>query len=220
MRYLLGIPYVNRPDLLRLAVNSVQPRWDHAFIVDNSEGGEISRRRKLWPIKVIRVPRLAPLTFSQTMNYLQNTARARKCEACLFMHNDAEAHPGTAERFLAVIAEALRAQRPWGAAFTNYDTLAAFNMQAVRETGPWDINLPQYYSDNDYYRRLRLAGFEIIETGLEVTHHNEASSTIKSDAKRAFLNSVTFPLYAEYYRQKWGGDPGSEQFIQPFNSDL
>ena len=67
---------------------------------------------------------------------------------------------------------------------------------------------------------MRLAGFEIIETGLEVTHHNEASSTIKSDAKRAFLNSVTFPLYAEYYRQKWGGDPGSEQFIQPFNSDL
>ena len=43
-----------------------------------------------------------------------------------------------------MITEALRAQRPWGAAFTNYDTLAAFNMQAVRETGPWDINLPQY----------------------------------------------------------------------------
>jgi hypothetical protein len=138
----------------------------------------------------------------------------------MFMHTDAEAHPGTPEKLVKAIETALSANRHWGAFFTHYDTLAAFSMEAVNAVGPWDITLPQYFADNDYYRRLRLAGYEIIDTGLGVTHHCGASATIKSDRRRAVMNSATFNLYGEYYRRKWGGTPDKETFTKPFNQDF
>lgn len=216
MKYLLGIPFVNRPDLLRRALASVRLLWPHAFILDNSPAGEIAASPADWPVAVKHVPGVS-LSFSQSMNFIQNAALAGDCEVCLFMHNDAEARPGVAKKLLDRLAAALAEGRNWGVAFTCYDTLAALNLRAVRKVGAWDSNLPQYFADNDYYRRLQLAGFEVIETGLPVLHHNDASSTIKSDAERAFLNAITFPLYEEYYRRKWGGTPGKETFIKSFN---
>ncbi|MDT7604174.1 MAG: hypothetical protein QOF61_2171, partial [Acidobacteriota bacterium] len=169
------------------------------------------------------VPILRPpvsLTFAQTMNLLQREAARRDCDALLFMHNDAEASEGTPEKLLSVIAEAHAARRRWGAVFTHYDTFAAFNLEATRVVGEWDAALPQYFSDNDYYRRVRLAGYEIIDTGLPVMHHNGASSTVKSEPSRSFLNGVTFPLYGSYYAAKWGGSPGVERFDWAFDGAL
>jgi predicted O-methyltransferase YrrM len=133
------------------------------------------------------------------------------------MHNDAEAGEGTPERLLAAVTEAHEAGRAWGVAFTNYDTLAAFNAEALGCAGPWDATLPQYFADNDYYRRLRLCGYEAIDTGLPVAHHNGASSTVKSDPWRGHHNGVTFPIYGSYYAAKWGGPPGGESFDWPFD---
>ncbi|MDT7604355.1 MAG: hypothetical protein QOF61_2352, partial [Acidobacteriota bacterium] len=39
MKYIHGIPYVNRPDLLALAVESVRPLWANTVIIDNYEAG-------------------------------------------------------------------------------------------------------------------------------------------------------------------------------------
>lgn len=88
-------------------------------------------------------------------------------------------------------------------------------MEAFEAIGGWDTNLPWYYSDNDAYRRLKLAGWECIDTGLKVEH--KASSTINSDSELNFLNSITFPLYGAYYARKWGGSPGNEIYTTPFN---
>ena len=212
MNYLLGIPFVNQPGLLSRAVQSVAPCWPYTLIVDNADlplDGD-------WPVPVLR-PHV-PLSFSQTMNLLSRLAPERGCQVMLLMHNDAEADPGTAEALLAVAADALASARRWGAIWTHYDTLAAFNLAMVTEVGPWDTTLPQYFADNDYYRRIALAGYEVIDTGLPVHHH--ASQTIKSEPHRLFLNSVTFPLYEQYYVAKWGGRPGSEQFTIPFNGAL
>jgi len=151
------------------------------------------------------------------MNLLQRMAAERSCDSLIYMHNDAEAAPGTPERFLATLEEAVAARRRWGVAFTHYDTLAAVNMTMVSEVGPWDTLLPQYFADNDYYRRVRLAGYEVIETGLPVIHAEGGSNTIKSDRRRLFLNSVTFPLYEKYYTTKWGGSPGRETYRNAFN---
>lgn len=220
MKYLFGIPYVNRPDLLRRAVDSVRSLWPHAVILDNSDTAELGRDSASWPIPIRRAAAGVPLSFSQSMNHLLALAAESDCAALLFMHNDAEAAEGTPEALLREVERAEAAGRNWGVAFTNYDTLAAIRLKAANRIGPWDTNLPQYFADNDYYRRLRLAGWEAIETKLPVLHHNDASSTIKSDPRRNFLNGVTFPLYAEYYRRKWGGEPGGEKFTQPFDGRL
>ena len=212
MRYLLGIPVVNRPDLLARAVRSAECCWPSTLIVDNSAAG---LDPACWPVPILRPP--VPLSFSQTMNLLQRLASERYCDALLFMHNDAEAEPGTLESLLAVVDEAVRGGRRWGVAFTHYDTLAAISLTMVPDVGPWDTALPHYFADNDYYRRVRLAGYEILDTGLGVIHHNGASSTIKSDPCRLAQHHVTFPLYESYYTQKWGGRPGQEVYRRPFD---
>lgn len=212
MNYLLGIPFANREDLLERAIASVKPLWSHTVIVDNSE---IGLDPGAWPVRVL--PTSVPLTFSQSMNFLRRLACEQSCDALLYMHNDAEAGPGTAERLVAVTSEALTSGRRWGVAFTYYDTLASFSMTMMREVGPWDAVLPQYFADNDYYRRVRLAGYEVIETGLPVAHADGGSNTLRSDARRRFVNGVTFPLYERYYAMKWGGTPGRETYLRPFD---
>jgi hypothetical protein len=219
MRFLLGIPYVNRPDLLRLALNSVKVMWPWTIIIDNSDRADLWTSQDLWPVPIFRVLGL-PLTLSQTMNLLQAKAVEQNCQAWLFLHSDAEPAAHTAEILLDEARRALQEQESWGVIFTKYDTFCCFNVSAMAAVGPWDTNLPQYFADNDYYRRLELAGYKIFEVGMEVTHHEGGSCTLKSDPIRAHLNGVTFPLYQKYYEAKWGGLPGAERFLLPFNAVL
>jgi hypothetical protein len=212
MRFLLGIPVVSRTDLLIRALESVQALWPHTLVVDNSE---LSLVPEAWPVPVLRPS--VPLTFAQTMNLLSRLAVEQECDAMLFMHDDAEAVRDTAERLVTMVAAAVRAERRWGVAFTRYDCLAAVSTRMIREVGEWDTVLPQYFCDCDYYRRVQLAGFELIETGLPVEHIDQGSNTVRSDPRREFLNRITFPLYAAYYVRKWGGRPGQEKFVLPFN---
>jgi predicted O-methyltransferase YrrM len=198
-----------------MAIQSVEPLWPHTLIIDNSDTGLDTA---MWPVPVVRP--LVPLMVSQTMNLLQRLAAERSCEVVLFMHNDAEAAVGTPERLLAIIEEAIASKQRWGVVFTHYDILVAYSMEMARVVGQWDTTLPLYFADDDYYRRVRLAGYEFINTGLQVIHHNNGSSTLKSDPRLMFLNNVTFPLYERYYTAKWGGLPGSETYDWPFNGTI
>jgi len=219
MHFLLGIPYVNRPDLLRRALNGVQAMWPRTIIIDNSDAGELSNLQGSWPVPIFRVSGL-PLTLSQTMNLLQAKAVEQKCDVWFFLHSDAEPAARTADNLLNKARQTFQEDKRWGAIFTRYDTFCCFSVSAMAVVGKWDTNLPQYFADNDYYRRVKLAGYQIIEASLEVTHHEGGSCTLKSDPVRAHLNGVTFPLYQKYYEAKWGGPPGAEQFHQPFNTAL
>src|SRR5437588_7607852 len=49
---------------------------------------------------------------------------------------------------------------PYTTLFRSYDTFAAISLKMVREVGEWDVVLPHYFSDNDYYRRVRLRSEE------------------------------------------------------------
>jgi GT2 family glycosyltransferase len=212
MRFLLGIPVVRRSDLLVRALDSVRALWPHTLVIDNSEAGLIP---EAWPVPILR-PQVS-LSFAQTMNLLGREATEQECDALLFMHDDAEAVGDTTERFLGMVDEAIGAERRWGVAFTRYDCLAALSTRMIREVGEWDTVLPQYFSDCDYYRRVQLAGFELIDTALPVVHVDQGSNTLRGDARREFLNRITLPLYAMYYATKWGGQPGQEKFAVPFN---
>jgi hypothetical protein len=152
------------------------------------------------------------------MNLLQAKALEQKCDVWFFLHSDAEPAAQTPDILLEEVRLAFKERERWGIIFTKYDTFCCFNVSTMCEIGPWDTNLPQYFADNDYYRRVELAGYKIFEVGVGVTHHEGGSCTLKSDPERARMNAVTFPLYQKYYEAKWGGPPGGETFVQPFNA--
>jgi GT2 family glycosyltransferase len=162
---------------------------------------------------------LVPFSHTQTHNYLQEVAKQRSCDLLFVAHNDAEVPEATVSEMLRLASSWEKEGRKWGAAFTAYDAFAAYNMAAVREVGWWDWELfPSYYSDNDWYRRLTLAGWELVDTNLPCKH--EGSHSIKGDKRYKFLTRVRFDRWADVYVAKWGGHPGYEQFTEPFNGQL
>jgi hypothetical protein len=153
-----------------------------------------------------------PLTFAQTQNWMLKMSEDDSFY--LFMHSDAEAEPGTILHLIE-LAEKLTAEgRKWGAIFTAYDALAAFNTEAFQSVGGWDTFLEWYAADNDMYHRLRLAGYEMIASDLPVKH--DPSKTLQSDPLVHLKVNLMMPCRESYYRAKWGGNPGDERFTVPF----
>jgi hypothetical protein len=202
------IPVVNRVDLLEKAIASVPNNSLTEPIVLNNTGGDLDIHCK-------GITPSVPLTASQTLNLMQKIAKMAQSPFYFFMHNDAEAEPGTVERLYEMAYRKHSQRAKWGVIFTFYDTLAAYNTEAFDAVGKWDTNLPQYYTDNDMYRRLKIAGYELAESGLTVKH--VGSQTINSDPLRKRINDITFPIYTRYYAEKWGGPPGNETFLRPWN---
>jgi GT2 family glycosyltransferase len=211
MKWRLFIPFVNRRDLLERALQSVST--PEVTVIDNSEGRQLyadvnfrSRYQVLCPP--------VPLGISQSNNYIIRLADDLSLDTYLCMHTDAEVVAGGFERFLSLIPE-LPAN--WGAAFTNYDLLAAFNVKAVQQVGLWDwVRFPNYFADTDYYHRIRLAGFETIWVDdVDVIHHNGGSNTLKADKTRAHVEKMFAKTYLKLYVYKWGGKPEHERFVEP-----
>lgn len=124
-----------------------------------------------------------------------------------------------AQQYFKVVGEAFSSGRKWATVFTHYDIISAYNVEAVDEIGEWDAYFPQpnYHIDVDWFHRARLCGYELIESGVPVRHHNDASSTIKSDTHLQRLNDVKFGMNEPYYLRKWGGPPHGEVFPTPWN---
>jgi hypothetical protein len=215
MIYQHTIVATNRPDLLELAVESVRPLWRFTSILDNSPCGQIGAKSK-WPVPVIRPS--VPLSCAQSMNFLHRLAGERGADVFGYQHSDAQAQDDTPEKFLAALEALLASPRKWAAALTLYDILSAYPLAAVEDVGPWDVWLPNpnYHLDADWFRRAKLKGYELIETGLPVKHLDGGSTTVK-ESWRHRISCVTFPMNDAYYAAKWGGKQGEEKFATPWN---
>jgi GT2 family glycosyltransferase len=97
----------------------------------------------------------------------------------------------------------------------------AINPIALDVIGCFDENFfPAYCEDQDYARRAYLAGLSE-ENCAETAISHEGSATIRRDPLLATINQRTQSGNIEYYRRKWGGDPGHEQYDHPFgDADL
>ena len=200
------IPYVNRLDLLEKAVASVPRRLTTYPQVINNSGSKLDMNCVVYEPDV-------PLSFAQTQNLMLKMAKRVGVPFYFFMHSDAEADPGTVQE-LYEKAMHESSQGKWGAIFTNYDALAAFNTEAMEAIKGWDTALTWYCGDNDCYRRLRLAGYPTIESNLPVKH--SPSQTLNSDPLIRRQVDLEVPLREGYYRAKWGGNPGHETFDVPW----
>ena len=88
------------------------------------------------------------------------------------------------------------------------------SVDAYLKVGKFDEKFfPAYFEDNDYFRRMLLAGVTITTNAMlnPVIYRN--SMTIQ---KTPELNSG-FEKNRQYYISKWGGQPTQETFSTPFN---
>lgn len=82
--------------------------------------------------------------------------------------------------------------------------------------GPFDERFyPAYFEDNDYARRMSIAGYNII-TVQEATYDHVGSSTLKAyTPEERDAHHRAFRKNASYYEWKWGGLVGQETRMEP-----
>ncbi len=132
------------------------------------------------------------------------------------MHSDALASPDVIHRMLGRAHELTREGRRWGVILSNYDVLCLHNTATLKEFS-WDTNLPLYYTDVDFYYRLKLAGIELVETHLPVVHQEGGSASIRADAGLCNFVNSNWSRWRDYYIRKWGGERDQERYTVPFN---
>lgn len=76
--------------------------------------------------------------------------------------------------------------------------------------------IPAYHEDNDFHRRLQLAGFGDKIFGVNVPFLHYGSGTLEGNPKLKAGWHPKFTACQEYYRQKWGDLPSKEIYQTPF----
>jgi GT2 family glycosyltransferase len=88
----------------------------------------------------------------------------------------------------------------------------------IEKCGWFDENIyPAYFEDNDMHRRMLLAGAKsYILPNVQVNH--VGSATQNFEPGNPVVPPHMFEANRAYFIEKWGGNPGSEQYSHPFNN--
>ncbi|HXO21402.1 MAG TPA: glycosyltransferase [Thermoanaerobaculia bacterium] len=215
----LGIPVLNRLDLLDRCLGSVDLRGEIVVVnnntVDPAFAADLAPLAARHGAEVLDQER--NLGVAGSWNLILKTGVERGHEVVFLGSNDTFLYPGS----LASVLEREKGpdEMVWHIHAWNFFALHA---RAVERVGWFDENFyPAYKEDQDYtYRCDRLAGVRRVQAhhtpGVGADHLE--SQTIRSDALYAARNFHTHSLWnTRYYWQKWGGDFGAERFLHPFD---
>jgi hypothetical protein len=198
--WMIAVPYVNRFDLLRRAVDSVSAHASRVVVIDQSEDG----LRDEWDGRVSIFRWYGPRRFTTVQNWMQREAAHRGCRWLCFLHSDAACGPGTVELVLRHAAQMDAEGRRWGVIFTAYDAFACFSMRAMADVGCWDETFAWYVSDLDFYNRIRWRGWEqVCLPQAAVLHDYSQTRQAMEQGEQDAVHEET--IWAEYhYAHKWG----------------
>jgi len=85
------------------------------------------------------------------------------------------------------------------------------------KVGEFDEGLyPAYFEDNDYHYRGNLAGVRCV--GSEVAMFYHYGSQTQNSGDHPVVPSEIFERNRDYYKNKWGGEPGAEVHTKPWNN--
>lgn len=79
-----------------------------------------------------------------------------------------------------------------------------------------ELFFPAYFEDNDYHYRLKTAGIKAIVYPPAMFYHY-GSRTQNEATKIPVVTGSLFEGNRTKYAEKWGGVPGSERFVTPYN---
>jgi len=75
---------------------------------------------------------------------------------------------------------------------------------------------PAYFEDNDFHYRLKLAGMRGVKTNQAIYYHF-GSRTIRENKNMENIVKNSYLENEQKYIDKWGGKPGEEKHIIPYN---
>lgn len=207
----LIVPVLNRPELLRSMLDSIDYPVDRVIIVDNGD---------VWS-PVLDNPNEHTIQPGHNLGVAASWNLGIKTTPhapwWLISNFDIVFGPGDLES----MADAMNAAtEPTMAQFHGIAfSVFAINSALVEEVGLFDENLhPAYFEDNDYARRCDIAGVEQVR--LPSTTQHLGSATIYGDRLYRDQNHKTFQSNKDYYVAKWGGMPGFEVHPRPFGFRL
>tara|TARA_Y100000310_G_scaffold12159_1_gene12597 strand:+ start:685 stop:1338 length:654 start_codon:yes stop_codon:yes gene_type:complete len=213
MKLLIGIPTLNRADLLNEALSDLAERlpddkeW-YLTIVDNGNGQHITVPESMGEKVSIRVSK-TNLGVASSWNLILEEAFVFGDFSHVLMLNDDIVFP-LDWSVLEHYREEGFVIPPW-----KYHRCAfLIGRERYAEVGCFDQSFyPAYFEDNDYLYRMRLKELPVTvaEEFTPRTYRN--SATIEMDPA---VNSG-FALLEMYYIRKWGGPPGAEQYDKPFD---
>jgi GT2 family glycosyltransferase len=206
MKLIIGIPTINRADLLNEALANYFEDFKNTEIVicDNGKQEIITRERNF----VIYRPE-NNLGVSGSWNMIMDYAEKVKATHVLMLNDDI--YLGKSEEEINAIIrlwkpEFLCTELNWCSFILSVD--------AYLKVGKFDENFfPAYFEDNDYFRRMLLSDVPMVFNGMLNPAIYRNSMTIQ---KTPELNNG-FEKNRQYYISKWGGQPTQETFGTPFN---
>lgn len=218
----VGVPTLNRYDLCEKLLTSVCAGTrlpNQIVVIDN--GGKLTgyrNRAHTVPVEIVRPGKnlgVGPAWNTLARSYLK-TAQDR----LLICGDDTTLQPDVMEQVLLTMSNT-------GADFVFPDPARStmpqmFTCFLVRKSlfdkvGYFDEKFwPAYFEDNDFHRRMKLAG--AIESVAPCGYDHLNSGTMKSfTPEETERHHERFRACRDYYIEKWGGLPGAERFSDPFD---
>ena len=224
MKYFCFIPVVNRFDLLEKAVQSVIGQFNEIIIIDNSKGGLEEVRHKYHDLRIVETGHQGLIP---AFNWAHHHALDNGYDFYIYMHGDGEAHSDMPHRFIEFIERVSLEDPNWGMIFSQGDVISAYSTKMAKVIGEWSDDqwpnkneLGGYYMDDDYHRRIKLAGFKSHNSGLGEYVSHYGSSTIKSDQNISVVIRRNKQLTKTHMERKWGYfDYGKKLFTIPYGTE-
>lgn len=219
----LGIPVLNRGDLLTRCVESIDYPVDNLVIVRNGRAADVDAA-----LERLRGRLVGTATHFTVLRPGHNLGVAASWNLMcslfpdsayhLLVGNDIQFLPGALQKFDA-FTRLHTETHAMVRCFQGYGVIA-LTQRGIRNVGGFDESIyPAYFEDNDHHRRLRLLGELDTDVSIPLIHgeHGHGSCTVRSSPDLAMRNGAAFGGNQSYYIRKWGGPPHGETFTHPFN---
>lgn len=216
--FCICIPTLNRHDLLMPALMyyAIDLTNVHFFILDNGQSDLFDRQLFLNISGKMNMESLCPpksLGVSESWNLLLVHAFDRGFEGAFVINDDV--YWGADLPRAQMLANAYINEAKNKAFFTSTKNWCNFFMpkKVFQEVGQFDNQFyPAYFEDMDYKYRLKLAGYQVLQTGaLDPVLYRNSMTIVKDPSINRFNENKA------KYIKKWGGEPGSETFKTPYN---